>query len=134
MFVSGTNEERQQLVDNLGTKVLGLEIQSLTTENYADFTLDSTDIVSYTLGNNTYQTYYANSFSFKGSVMGKVSVSIPNKNQEQTTNVVESDETSTIRGIKTEINQLKSTLSILASDTKTNADGLKRQHLWRRTI
>ena len=126
VFVSGTDEERQQLIDNIGTKVLGLEIQSLTTENYADFTLDSTDIVSYTLGNNTYQTYYANSFSFKGSIMGKVSVSIPNKNQEQTTNVIESDETSTIRGIKTEINQLKATLSILASETQTNAEGINQ--------
>jgi hypothetical protein len=126
VFVSGTDEERQQLIDNIGTKVLGLEIQSLTTENYADFTLDSTDIVSYTLGNNTYQTYYANSFSFKGSIMGKVSVSIPSKNQEQTTNVVESDETSTIRGIKTEINQLKATLSILASETQTNAEGINQ--------
>lgn len=122
-FVQGTDDERNTLINNIGNAVLGLTIQNLTTENYADFTLDAYDLVNYTLGNTTYTTYYANSFAFKGSIMGKVDVKLPTKNQEQTTNVVGGvPDSETIRGVKTTVDQLKGEF-ILETAKTTVMDG-----------
>lgn len=125
IFVGGDDLERQELINNIGNKVLGLQIQSLTTENYADFTLDSWDIVTYTLGENSYTTYYNNSFEFKGSIMGKVSVTIPTKNQEETTNVV-GNEGNIINGIRTQIDNINGSLQVTAARTTENEDGIRK--------
>ena len=118
LFVSGTDEKREQIVKNIYEAVKGLEIWNLTVENYGDISLDSTDIVIYTIGEEEYPTYYDNSITYEMTVMGKVSVSIPTKQVEETTNKIEADIPSQVRSLKTTVDQQNAQLTIVATSTQ----------------
>lgn len=127
VFINGTDEERQDTIDNIFTAVGGLTIKSIASENYADFTLDAEDIVTYIVDNESYNTYYSGSFTFRGSIMGKVDVSIPTKNQEQTTNVLGGDLKSQIRGIKTTVDQQNARFTREIYDTQEEIRQVEEQ-------
>lgn len=119
LFVSGTDEVRDKIVENIYNAVNGLEIWNVTNENYGDISLDSTDIVTYTIGEEQYPTYYDCTLTYQITIMAKVSVSIPTKQVEETTNKIEADIPAQIRSIKTTIDQQNAELTIVATKTET---------------
>ena len=105
------------VVENIYNEVKDLEIWSLKCENYGDLSLDAWDIVTYTLGNESYNTYYSNNTTYEMTVMVKNEVQIPNKQQEVTTNVVGGTEEQKIRKVSTEVNNIDGRVTILAQNT-----------------
>ena len=105
------------VVENIYNEVKDLEIWSLKCENYGDLSLDAWDIVTYTLGNESYNTYYSNNTTYEMTVMAKNEVQIPNKQQEVTTNVVGGTEEQKIRRVSTEVNNIDGRVTILAEET-----------------
>jgi hypothetical protein len=93
---------------------------SLKTHNYGDFTLDAWDLIEYSLGEDTYTTLNNNTITYEMSIMSDVNVKIPNKTQEVTTNIVGGDESVNIKKIKTEVDQIGATATILAEKTQNN--------------
>lgn len=107
------------VVENIYNEVKDLEIWSLKCENYGDLSLDAWDIVTYTLGNESYNTYYSNNTTYEMTVMVKNEVQIPNKQQEVTTNVVGGTEEQKIRKVSTEVNNIDGRVTILAQNTNS---------------
>lgn len=108
------------VVENIYDAVEGLVIWSLKTHNFGDFTLDAWDLIEYSLGEDTYTTINNNTITYEMSIMSDVNVKIPNKTQEVTTNVVGGDESVNIKKIKTEVDQINATATILAEQTSNN--------------
>lgn len=113
----------ETVVQNIYNAVKDLEIWSLTCENYGDLSLDSWDIVTYTLGNESYNTYYNNTTTYEMTVMSKNEIKIPTKQQEVTTNVVGGTQEQKIRKVSTEVNNIDGRVTILAE----NADSMQTQ-------
>ena len=124
VFITGTEEQRDEIISNIYNAVGNLSIRSITVENYADFTLDAEDIVTYTVDNDSYLTYYNNSYSFKGSIMGKVEISIPTKNQQATTNVIATNLATQVRAIRTTVDQQSATFTREIIDTQNQVSEL----------
>lgn len=125
IFMNGTPEHRQELIDNLANVLVGLEITSITTENFFDFTIDSGDIVTYSLGTRgSYNTYYSGSFSLN-NMQGKVDVNIPTKNVEQTTNTIVPSLEEQVRSVRTIVNQQEATITTITKTVKDLDDDLK---------
>lgn len=108
MFLTKTEE-----VEAIYNSVVGAKICSLKTENYGDVSLDSWDYIKYTLGEEEYITYNSNTITYQMNIASKVEVSIPTKNQQETTNVVGGNDKEKIRRIETNINQIEGTITIL---------------------
>lgn len=108
MFLTKTEE-----VEAIYNSVVGTKICSLKTENYGDVSLDSWDYIKYTLGEEEYITYNSNTITYQMNIASKVEVSIPTKNQQETTNVVGGNDKEKIRRIETNINQIEGTITIL---------------------
>lgn len=107
------------VVENIYDVVKNLEIWSLKCENYGDLSLDAWDIVTYTLGEESYNTYYNNTTTYEMTVMSKTETQIPNKQQEVTTNVVGGTNEQKIRRVSTEVNNIDGRVTILAQNTDT---------------
>lgn len=114
---NGDDTYRKAVIDNIYNEVVGLDIYSITTENYIDITLDPEDIVTYTLGESSYSTYYDNTYEFNHT--GKVATTIPTKQVERTTNVISGDERSDVRQLRTIIDQINNTLTEQATRIQT---------------
>ena len=108
MFLTKTEE-----VEAIYNSVVGTKICSLKTENYGDVSLDSWDYIKYTLGEEEYITYNSNTITYQMNIASKVEVSIPTKNQQETTNVVGGNDKEKIRRLETNINQIEGTITIL---------------------
>ena len=113
----------ENVVLNIYNAVKDLEIWNLKCENYGDLSIDSWDIVTYTLGNESYTTYYSNTTTYEITVMSKNEVTIPNKQQQVTTNIVGGTEEQKIRKVSTEVNNIDGRLKMLAQ----NVDGANQQ-------
>ena len=102
-----------------------------------DLSLDAWDIVKYVSGEQDYDTLYNNEIEFNGVSMGKVTVDIPIKTKEETTNVIKQNEPSDIYRLKTTINEQQNTIETTISSLneeigKTNTltetvDGLSQR-------
>ena len=77
------------VVENIFNVVNGYETYNAKAKNYGDFTLDAWDIIGYQVDGNTYNVINNNTITYAMSIMGEVNVSIPTKQQEVTTNVIE---------------------------------------------
>ena len=106
----------ETVVQNIYNAIKDLEIWSLKCENYGDLSLDAWDIVTYTLGNENYNTYYSNTTTYEMTVMSKNEVQIPNKQQQVTTNVVGGTEEQKIRKVSTEVNNIDGRVTMLAQN------------------
>lgn len=107
----------ESVVENIYNVVKDLEIWSLKCENYGDLSLDSWDIVTYTLGNESYNTYYSNTTTYEMTVMSKNEVQIPNKQQQVTTNVVGGTQDQRIKKASTRIDNVEGRIDMLVKDT-----------------
>lgn len=106
----------ETVVENIYNAVKDLEIWSLKCENYGDLSLDAWDIVTYSLGDKSYNTFYNNTTTYEMTVMSTNDVKIPNKQQEVTTNVVGGTQEQKIRRVSTEVNNIDGRITILAEE------------------
>lgn len=140
MFVGGTQEELDTVVGNVYEAIKDLRIWSINVENYGDISLDSTDIVTYHFNdtNTDYTTYYSGTLTYEQTVMSKVSVTIPTKQVQETTNVIPSDTDTKIRNlsikidrennlIRQEVTEIDNDLSSRMSSTEQTVDGFKQE-------
>lgn len=118
IFVSNQTE-----IQNIADNVIGFSVTNLKCENRMDLSLDSWDIVTYSTGTNTYNTFYDSVITFNGVTMGTVNVQLPIKTQEETTNIVGDITDAKIRSIRTTIDLQNNILTnrITNIDNKTNA-------------
>ena len=114
MFVLDNHEE---LINNIYDAVNGLTIDSIKTENYGDVSLDCFDIVTYTLDDKTYTTFYNSKITYQQILMGTIDVTIPTENQISTTNIYDADQATKIRKIQSQVNQANASLKILSEET-----------------
>lgn len=113
----------ETVVQNIYNQVKDLEIWSLKCENYGDLSIDCWDIVTYTLGNENYTTYYNNTTTYEITVMVTNDTQIPNKQQQVTTNVVGGTQEQKIRKVSTEIDNINGTITMLGQ----TIDGANKQ-------
>lgn len=109
----------ETVVENIYNVVKDLEIWSLKCENYGDLSLDAWDLVTYTLDDKTYTTFYNNTTTYEMTVMATNDVQIPNKQQEVTTNVVGGTQEQKIRRVSSEVNNIDGRVTILAQEQST---------------
>ena len=125
IFITGTEEERQAVIDNIYSSLgsQSFTIYSLKAKNYIDISLDPYDVVSYTPDENEaekYNTYYSNEWEFNGGTpMGINEIKIPTTQQEKTTNTIPATESimREIRSISTTVDQQEATLTSIATRT-----------------
>jgi len=106
----------ETVVENIYNEVKDLEIWSLKCENYGDLSLDAWDLVTYTLDDKTYTTFYNNTTTYEMTVMATNNVQIPNKQQEVTTNVVGGTQEQKIRRVSTTVDNLSGQITLNASE------------------
>ena len=120
IFMTGSPENRESIIQSIYNAVQGLEIYSIEIENFIDITLDSYDIVNYSLGEENYLTYYNYNYKYNGGTpVGKVNTQIPTQAVEETTNTIVSEESvkEEIRSIRTTVNQQEATLTTVSNRT-----------------
>lgn len=98
LFIRNDNPfiESQETIDNIYNVVKDTEIYNLKTENYGDITLDPYDNILYQLGDKSYNTLNNIDLTYEMNIMSTNNVSLPTKQQEETTNVVGGNEQSKI--------------------------------------
>lgn len=127
LFIRNNNifilDNYEQLIKNIYDSVVGTTIASVKTENYGDPSLDAYDIIKYKLDDKVYYTYNNSTLTYEMNIWSKLETSIPSKVQEQTTNVVESDDKTKIRKMQTQISQQDLSIKDLFEET----DGLNNR-------
>ena len=112
-FVTDTS-----VVENIYEVVNNFEIYKLKAQNYGDFTLDAWDIIEYQVGENSYKTINNNTMTYAMTIMGEVNVTIPSKQQEVTTNVVEGN----LRTVKAEVNSIDNSVKLVVAEVGDRGD------------
>ena len=110
----------ENLISNIYNAVKDTTICSLKIENNADPSLDCYDLITYTLGDEEYVTFYSNKTLYQQTLMNTVEISIPTSNQTNTTNVTNVSPQSKVRKIQSEVDQLNGTLKIVSEQTDEN--------------
>ena len=126
-LISGDDETRDYIVENIYNEVYDLEIYPIEIDKILDPSIDPYDMVTYTVGDNArYNTYYDYTYSIGQT--GKVKTTLPTAQQEATTNVNDNASTnSKMRAIRTYIDQENSTIRTEISNTKDTVDSLGEQ-------
>ena len=106
-FVDDTS---QTFIDNIYNVLSGLVIYNVECENRADISLDSWDMITYTLNNESYQTLNHCKITYQISLMSKTNVAIPTKQEEQTTNVIKEDALSYAKSVKVTVDNIEGTI------------------------
>lgn len=122
IFITGSEQNRQNAIDNVYSSIQDLEVYSIEIENYIDIGLDAYDIVSYSLDEENYLTYYNYKYTYRGgSPIGQVNTQIPTQAIEETTNTLQADKTieEEVRSIRTTVNQQEATMETIATRTTT---------------
>ena len=105
------------VVENIYDAVKDFTMWSIKTENYGDFSLDAWDVVTYTLGNDSYNTYYDNTMTYEQTIMITSDVKIPTKQMETTTNVVKDNTDIKFKKVFTELDNIDAQVRIVTSET-----------------
>lgn len=126
LFIRSENmfvlDEHETLINNIYEAVNGLKIDSLKIENYGDVSLDCWDLITYELDDEEYTTIHNSKIVYQQTIMGTIDVSIPTENQVSTTNIYDADDKTKIRRIQSQVNQVDTSLKIVAEETnETNS-------------
>ena len=105
-----------EALDNIYSAVGECEIYNLKTTNYGDITLDAYDNITYTLGEDNYQTLNDNTIIYEMSLMTTVENKISTKQQETTTNVVAGDVKAQLRTVSTKVDLVDAKVTQTISD------------------
>lgn len=118
LFIRSDNffvlDNHEELITNIYNSVNGTKIDSLKTENNGDVSLDCFDLVTYTLGDETYTTFYNNKTMYQQVIMNTVETSIPTETQQKTTNVVGDDINPKLRKVYAKINQVEGSIELVS--------------------
>ena len=101
-------------ITNIYNAVKDFEIYSLKNEMKSDLSIDSWDIVTYSVGEDNYLTYYNNTTTYNMTPTTKVETKIPSKQQEITTNVINANIDTKMSVVKTTIDLLNATIQLLS--------------------
>ena len=136
MFIVDTT-----VVQNIYNSLNGIELYSLETKAPADLSLDCWDIINFRTDFDeetgeylSYPTINNHKTTYAMSMIGTILTKIPTKQQENTTNIVETTEADNIRRIQTEINQLEGTFTVLAEDVASTKSDIDNNYYNKGTI
>lgn len=126
-FVVGEEEEISTMISNIYESVKDTIIYNLTTENYGDYSLDCWDFINYQLTNDdgtveNYQTINNTEITYEMNIASKVDVAIPSEYVEETTNIINSNETQAYNRLKAIIDKVNNQIEILAAKTSQISD------------
>lgn len=97
-------DDYESLIENIYNAVVGTRIDSLKTENYGDPSLDSYDLIEYTLDEETYYTFHNSTITYEMNIISTVETSIPTATQTNTTNIISQDVETKVRKLQTTVN------------------------------
>ena len=117
----------ETVVSNIFDEVDGAIIWNLSNKNYGDITLDSGDVIEYSLGEDTYKTLYNGNITYEITIMEEYEVKIPSKQQEVTTNVLNSDVVNR-KKIETIVDQINGQVIINAENIQSTRDDLTNNY------
>lgn len=120
-FIQDTEENSQEVINNLYDELNGFEIYSIKNENYGDPSLDSWDIIEFELDDNTYRTFNDNILTFEMNISTVIDTKIPTKQKQEITNVIDTEENK-IKKMKTEIDQINNTIRQIFRETANIQD------------
>lgn len=112
-FVDDTS---QTFIDNIYDVLEDLVIYNVECENRADVSLDAWDNITYTLGNDSYQTLNHCTYTYQIAISTKVNNKIPTKNEEQTTNVIKEDALNYAKSVKVTVDNVEGAIQTLTRD------------------
>lgn len=104
IFMNGTNNDIQTIVNDLYNELNGFEIYSVKNENYGDVSLDCWDLINFTLGENSYNVINDNVIVYEMNIATTINPIIPSKQKQQITNVI-NRENNILNIMQTEIDQ-----------------------------
>lgn len=108
-------------IEKVYNRLAGLEIYSLKNENIGDITLDSWDLITFTLGDNiSYTTFNHNDITYEQSIMTKIEPQIPTKQQESAVNILDNDKVFK-KTIKANIDTIEGKIETIAEETTDNS-------------
>lgn len=87
IFINGTDSEIQTIIDNLYTELNGFEMYSIKNENYGDVSLDCWDLLTFTLGEDSYVALNDNVIVYEMNIATTINPTIPSKQKQEITNV-----------------------------------------------
>lgn len=99
IFISGTTEHRQQIVNDLYNELNGFTIYALKNENYGDPSLDAYDIIEFDLDGEKFRTFNDNNLTYEMNIATIIETQIPSKQKQMITN--------NVKGESTKINMLE---------------------------
>ena len=123
-FIQGEDEYVQEIINNIYNEIKDTIIYNIDAENYGDYSLDSWDYIRYNLDDNSYVTLNNTELIYQMNISSKVSVNIPSKQVEETTNIVGGTENQKYFRLKSLIDQENQQIEILASKSDTIEDKL----------
>ena len=116
--------ENTMVIQNIHNAIKGFEIYSATNENYGDISLDSWDIITFTLGNDengntiSYPVINHNTITYQMNIMTKINPKVPTKKQEVTTNVIGGNDQVKLKTLQTTVNLVDATVKTQAQEIK----------------
>ena len=127
--------ENAQTIENIYDVVKDTVIYNLKCRNYYDFSLDASDIVTYTtVDGQSYTTYYNVEALYEMSIMGNVNVQLPTKQQEVLTNVIGGDLETKSKVVKTKIDNITGDITLLTRQTVEINNNLTNNYYTKETV
>ena len=120
-FIQDTEENSQEIIDNLYNELKDFEIYSIKNENYGDPSLDSWDIIEFELDDKIYHTFNDNLLTFEMNISTVIDTKIPTKQKQEITNVISTEENK-IKKMKVEIDQINNTIRQIFRETANIQD------------
>lgn len=108
---------QQEDIDNIYNSVVGFKINNITCENRGDITLDSWDIIKYTIDEEEYYTFNENELTYNGVCMSKVNTQIPAGKKTETTNIIVPNTATALKRVQTIVNEVEGSMKTITEKT-----------------
>lgn len=108
---------QQEDIDNIYNSVVGFKINNITCENRGDITLDSWDIIKYTIDEEEYYTLNENELTYNGVCMSKINTQIPAGKKTETTNIIVPNTATALKRVQTIVNEVEGSMKTVAEKT-----------------
>lgn len=108
---------QQEDIDNIYNSVVGFKINNITCENRGDITLDSWDMIKYTIDEKEYYTFNENELTYNGVCMSKVNTQIPAGKKTETTNIIVPNTATALKRVQTIVNEVEGSMKTITEKT-----------------
>ena len=108
---------QQEDIDNIYNSVVGFKINNITCENRGDITLDSWDIIKYTIDEEEYYTFNENELTYNGVCMSKINTQIPAGKKTETTNIIVPNTATALKRVQTIVNEVEGSMKTITEKT-----------------